>query len=239
MTSGLASALTAAAAAVAVSPVLASWSAALTGPTTTAWWRLRSVTRRRSLIVTITAVALTALASAGRPALAWWLFAAGGAVLSVVDGQIHRLPARLTYPHAVAVALTVSAVVDRNPGLLLSAAAAAVVVGGGYLVIRFVTPSALGQGDVRAAALAASMVGPLGWTAVAQAQVMTLLLTIVTAIVLSRVPIDAAVARTRAGAHGPGDLRRSRRHPLVLTPPGWDSPRARAGPTPAVSLLGL
>ena len=177
-------------------PLLAAWSAALADPAVTRWWRYRPVSRRRRLLVTVAAIVLSVPASVGSPALAWWMFAVGGAVLSVVDVQTHRLPARLTYPLALAIAatLTVSALVDRDVAVLTPAALAAAAVAGGYSVIRFLAPASLGQGDVRVAALAAALVGPMGWTAVAQAQVLTVLFTAGTAIVLHWVPV-AGIAR--------------------------------------------
>ena len=203
MTPGVTAALAAAAAAVA-GPMLAAWSASLTDPTVPDWWRYRPVSRRRRLLVTLAAIALTAPASAGRPVIAWWLFAAVGAVLSVIDLQTQRLPARLTYPLALAVTavLTVSAVADRDAAALRDAVVAALIVAGGYLAIRFMAPSSLGQGDVRLAALAAAMVGPLGWPAVVKAQVLTVLLTAVTAVVLRGVPATGMV-RTGQVPMGP------------------------------------
>ena len=130
------------------------------------------------MAVTAVAAALVVVAGAGTPAVAWWLFAAGGAVLAVVDVQTHRLPARFVYPLAAAVglALSVAAVPAGAFGALLRAAAAAAVVGGGYLAIRFVSPPAMGLGDVRLAAVAGGLLGYTGWAAVWQAQLLTALL---------------------------------------------------------------
>ena len=58
---------------------------------------------------------------------AWWLFAAGGAVLCVVDAEHHLLPARFVYPLAAAVlvVLAVTAAVTGEPDRLLRAVLAA------------------------------------------------------------------------------------------------------------------
>ena len=192
------------AAAAAAGPLLASWSASLVDRAGTGWWLPRPVSTRRRLAVTAAAVALAVLGSAGRPPLAWWLLAVGGAVLAAVDVQTHRLPARFTYPlaGAIAAALAGAALLTADPAGALRAAAAAVLVGGGYLAVRFVSPSALGQGDVRTAALAAGLAGYTGWAAVGQAQLLTVLLAAVTAIVLRRRP-TATVTRTGQVPMGP------------------------------------
>ena len=65
----------AAAVALLVSPLLASWSAALTTGRETAWWRPRRPSWRRWTVVTALAVVLTVAATAGRPLPAWWLLA--------------------------------------------------------------------------------------------------------------------------------------------------------------------
>ena len=90
-------------AAVAVSPLLACWSAALAGGQRAGWWRPRPVGLPRWACVAAVAVAMVLLATAGHPAPAWWLLAAGGAVLAAVDVQTHLLPARFTYPLAATI----------------------------------------------------------------------------------------------------------------------------------------
>jgi leader peptidase (prepilin peptidase)/N-methyltransferase len=118
--------------------------------------------------------------------VAWWLCAAGGAVLIVVDIQTHRLPARFTYPLTIAVvtALAGAAVLHADPAALARAGLAAAVVGGGYLAVRFISPAALGQGDVRTAVLAAAVAGSTGWASVGQAQLLTAVLGAATAVIL-------------------------------------------------------
>lgn len=80
-----------AALAVAVSPLLAGWSAAL--------------------------------ADGGGPWPAWWLLAAGGTVLAVVDTQRNLLPARLVYPLALieAAVLVVDSITTHDAAALARA----------------------------------------------------------------------------------------------------------------------
>ena len=67
----------------------------------------------------------------GNPGPAWWILAAGGAVLAVVDAQTHLLPARFTYPLAAAVgcALVIGSITGGDAAALLRAAAAAARIG--------------------------------------------------------------------------------------------------------------
>ena len=153
---------------LALSPVFAGWSAALAGGVRDGWWRPRRVGWRRWVTVTVSAILLTAGSAAGRPWPAWWLFAAGGAVLLVVDAQHHLLPARLVYPLAatVAVALTGAAISGGEWHQLLRAVLAAAVVAAGWLAVKFAAPTAVGLGDVRLFALTAALLGWLSWSAV-------------------------------------------------------------------------
>lgn len=153
---------------LAVSPLLAGWSVALAGQVRAGWWRPRQVGWRRWVIVAVTAVGLTGAGAAGRPWPAWWLFAAGGAVLLVVDAQQHLLPARLVYPlgAVVAAALVVAAIVGGEWGRLLRAVLAAAVVAIGWLAVKFAAPAAVGLGDVRLFALTGGLLGWLSWWAV-------------------------------------------------------------------------
>ena len=153
---------------LALSPILAGWSAALANEVRDGWWRPRQVGRRRWAIVAATAVLLSGAAAAGRPWPAWWLFAAGAAVLLVVDAQRHLLPARLVYPMAavVAVALTGAAIRSGEWDRLGRAVLAAAVVAAGWLAVKFAVPAAVGLGDVRLFALTAGLLGWLSWWAV-------------------------------------------------------------------------
>ncbi len=180
---------------LAVSPLLAGWSAALAGQARAGWWRPRPVGWRRWVIVAVTAALLTAAGAAGRPWPAWWLFAAGGAVLLVVDAQQHLLPARLVYPlgAVVAAALVVAAIVGGEWGRLGRAVLAAVVVSVFWLAVKFAAPSAVGLGDVRLFALTAGLLGWLSWWAVLYGEmaafVLAGIMAVVTVLLAPRRPI--------------------------------------------------
>ena len=177
-------------AAVLVSPLLAAWTVALTtdpARTRASWWRSRSVSARRLIVVAAVTAVLATGAMGGEPLVAWWLFACCGAVLCVVDAEHHLLPARLLYSLAAAVliALAVAAVAVGEPDRLLRAVLAAVVVGGGWFTVAFLAPSAMGLGDVRVAALAAGLLGWTSWPAVLAGQLAAFGLAVITAGILA------------------------------------------------------
>jgi len=192
-----------AALAVAVSPLLAGWSAALANGDTGGWWRPRKVDTARLSIVAAAALTFGALAGGG-PWPAWWLLAAGGTVLAVVDAQRNLLPTRLVYPLAVieAAVLVVASITTHDAAALSRAGLAALVVGTGWFLLAVAADGGVGLGDVRVATLTAGLLGWLGWTTVMRAQLVTVLLIVVTAAVV-------AVARP--------DLR-SRKMPVPLGP---------------------
>ncbi len=176
-------------AAILVSPLLAGRTVGLTKPASArgSWWLPRTVSLARFSAVSVVAAVLAAGASRGEPLVAWWLFAAGGAVLCVTDAEHHLLPARLVYPLAAAVlaALAVTAAVTGEPGRLLSAILAAAAIGAGWFAVAFLAPSALGLGDVRVAALAAGLLGWTSWSAVLAGQLAAFGLAVVTAGILA------------------------------------------------------
>jgi leader peptidase (prepilin peptidase)/N-methyltransferase len=177
----------AAAVALLVSPLLASWSAALTTGRQTAWWRPRRPSWRRWTVVTTVAVVLTVGATAGQPLPVWWLLAAGGTVLAVVDAERHLLPARFSYPltAAVLLALTVAAITDHAAYALLRAMTALLVVAGVWFTAAFASPQSVGLGDVRLAGLTAATLGWLGWPQVLLGQALTAVLALLTAAALA------------------------------------------------------
>jgi leader peptidase (prepilin peptidase)/N-methyltransferase len=193
-----------AALAVAASPLLASWSAALADGEAGTWWRPRRVDTARLAIVAVAALTFGALAGGGGPRPAWWLLAAGGTVLAVVDAQHNVLPARLVYPLALleAAVLTAAAVTTHDAAALARAGLAALIVGIGWFLLAFAAGGGVGLGDVRVATLTAGLLGWLGWTTVMRAQLVTVLLIVVT-------PGVVAVARP--------DLR-GRKMPVPLGP---------------------
>ena len=176
-----------AALAVAVSPLLAGWSAALADGDAGAWWRPRRPDAARLAIVAAAALTFGALAGGGGPLPAWWLLAAGGTVLAVVDAQRNLLPARLVYPLALleAAVLTAAAATTHDAAALARAGLAALIVGIGWFLLAFAAGGGIGLGDVRVATLTAGLLGWLGWTAVVRAQLLTVLLIVVTAAVVA------------------------------------------------------
>jgi leader peptidase (prepilin peptidase) / N-methyltransferase len=179
-------AIAAAVAGLVVSPLLASWTAALADGERTTWWRPRPVSAPRWATVAAVTVLMVLLATAGHPGVAWWILAAGGAVLAVVDAQTHLLPARFTYPLAAAVgiALVIGSMTGGDPAALLRAAAAAATIFAITMAIRFLSPPAMGLGDVRAATLTAGMLGWTGWITLWQGQLLIAFLGGLTAIFL-------------------------------------------------------
>jgi len=191
---GLASAL----AAVTVSPLLAAWTVGLTTDTDSyvPWWLPRRVPAHRLVTVAAVAAVLVACAAGGTPFVAWWLFATGGTVLSVVDAQHHLLPARIVYPLAAVILaiLALAAVMAGEPDRFLRAVLAAVLVGGGWFTVAFIAPPAVGLGDVRVAALAAGLLGWTGWSSVLAGQLAAFGLAAVTAGIISATGPDAGRA---------------------------------------------
>lgn len=148
-----------AALAVAVSPLLASWSAALADGDTGTWWRPRRVDTARLAVVVVAALIFGALAGGGGPWPAWWLLAAGGTVLAVVDAQRNLLPAGLVYPLALleAAVLVVTSLTTHDVTALARAGLAALIVGAGWFLLAFVAGGGVGLGDVRVATLTAAL----------------------------------------------------------------------------------
>ena len=173
--------------ATAVSPLLASWSAALADGDTRTWWRPRKVNAGRLAVVASAALGLGALAGGGGPWPAWWLLATGGTVLAVVDAQRNLLPARLVYLIALleAAVLVIAAATTHEVAALVRAGLAALIVGAGWFLIAFAAGGGIGLGDVRVATLTAALLGWLGWTAVIRAQLLVVLLIVVTAAVVA------------------------------------------------------
>ena len=107
-------------------------------------------------------------------------------MLAVVDAQTHLLPARFTYPLAASVAAVLLAAAVTGGGLvpLFRAITGGAVIGVIWLSVRFISPPAMGPGDVRLAALTAAMLGWAGWPTLWQGQVMIMLVGGLTAVAL-------------------------------------------------------
>lgn len=155
----------------------------LAAGTANRWWLPRSVSPARWVTTAAAAVLLGAAAAILAPPLAWWLLGAGGAVLAVVDARTHRLPARFVHPLAAVIAavLGVTAAVTGGWPDLLRAALAAALVGAVWFGVAFLSPAAVGVGDIRVAALTAGLLGWLGWPAVLLGQLLASILGVVTA----------------------------------------------------------
>jgi leader peptidase (prepilin peptidase)/N-methyltransferase len=98
-----------------------------------------------------------------------FLFLASAAVLlAVIDLQHRLLPNRVLVPATAigAVLLLVAAVPGQDWTALLRAVLGAVVLFAVFLVLALISPSGLGMGDVKLAALLGLYLGWLGWDAV-------------------------------------------------------------------------
>ncbi|WP_159620836.1 prepilin peptidase [Ruania rhizosphaerae] len=122
-------------------------------------------------------ILLAALTGAGvmalpvGPAVQATLAAAGLglALLVTVDLAVHRLPDRLVVAVAVVVLTGLLASVLLGEGSwadLGRAAVAGIAVGAGFLVLCLLTPSGLGLGDAKLAAVLATLLGWFSWSAV-------------------------------------------------------------------------
>jgi leader peptidase (prepilin peptidase)/N-methyltransferase len=168
----------AAAAALATSPLLATWTVNLATDQVHQWWRPRQVTPTRWATVAVLAVVFAFLSGRGIPAAAWWLLAVTGAVLATVDSETNRLPRRLVGPLAAAelVVLAATALVADEPQRLARALLAAAAVAGGYLLLAVAAPSLMGLGDVYLAGITAGLLGWASWSHVLAGQVLLWLL---------------------------------------------------------------
>jgi leader peptidase (prepilin peptidase) / N-methyltransferase len=168
----------AAAAALAASPALASWTVSLAADEHDQWWRPRRVSAARWAAVAAIAVLFASVGGRGVPAVAWWLLAVTGAVLAIVDSETYRLPRRVVGPLAAAelVVLAVTALVADEPQRLVRALLAAAAVDGGYLLLALASPSVMGLGDVYVGGITAGLLGWSGWSHVLAGQVLTWLL---------------------------------------------------------------
>ncbi|MDQ3734333.1 MAG: A24 family peptidase [Actinomycetota bacterium] len=124
--------------------------------------------RRRGLLSICGAVVLgtVAVVIGWRPALLGFLvMGMNGLMLAAVDLEHHRLPDRLIAPGAVVsgAALLFDAVLLGSWPSLMSALLCAVAAGGLLLAMALISPSGMGLGDVKLAALLSLHTGWLGW----------------------------------------------------------------------------
>ena len=121
-----------------------------------------------ALLVPVTGALFAALALAFGPTAllpAWLALAAAAAVLVPIDLRHRLLPDRVVLPAVVLVTvlLAVAAAVHGDWSALLRAVLGGAASFGTGLVMVLVTPSGLGFGDVKLAALLGLVLGWLGW----------------------------------------------------------------------------
>lgn len=135
---------------------------------------------RRAVAAAAAAVCgLLALRLGWAPALpAWLVVGSVGALLSVIDARTRLLPAAVVNPAqvAVAAALLAAAVTTSDYSPLLRAAGGWAVAAGLFALTWLASPSSLGYGDVRLAALLGMALGWLGWAQLYVALLLALLL---------------------------------------------------------------
>jgi leader peptidase (prepilin peptidase)/N-methyltransferase len=126
----------------------------------------------RPPVVEVGTALLFALAAL-RFGLAWdlpaFLFlAAAGVLLAVIDLQHRLLPNRVVLPSigVGALLLLAAALAVQDWDALLRAVLGAVVLFAVFLVLALISPSGLGMGDVKLAALLGLYLGWIGWGAV-------------------------------------------------------------------------
>lgn len=89
--------------------------------------------------------------------------------LVVVDARTHRLPNRIVLPTLAGTVLlaVVDAVCTGSGAALIRAGGGLLILGGFYLVLRLLSRSGMGGGDVKLAALIGLVLGWHGWTSLA------------------------------------------------------------------------
>jgi leader peptidase (prepilin peptidase)/N-methyltransferase len=128
--------------------------------------------------------------------LTWLIVVEAGALLAMIDLTVHRLPTPLitAMTAGVAASITAAALVSRDPQLAIAGILAAAVMGGGYLLLALFTPSQVGMGDVRLAAVLGTALATGGWDTVLLGAVLPYLLAVPFAI--------AQIMRRRSTADG-------------------------------------
>lgn len=90
-----------------------------------------------------------------------------GILLTVIDARTHRLPNRIVLPTLLLLLLTmtVDAVVTGDAAPLSRGLLGALVLGGFYAVLRLISRSGMGGGDVKLALVIGLLLAWHGWNA--------------------------------------------------------------------------
>ncbi len=123
----------------------------------------------RSAIVVATAILFVLTAAvfgASWQLPAFCVFAAAAVVLGAVDLIEKRLPNAVLYPSVavLVVLLAITSVITGSWSAFLSALGAGAGLCTLYFVLAVISPSGIGMGDVKLAALIGLVLGYLGWT---------------------------------------------------------------------------
>ncbi|WP_217184356.1 A24 family peptidase [Streptomyces sp. AC495_CC817] len=109
-----------------------------------------------------------------------------GAALVVIDARTHRLPNRIVLPTLGALAglAVVDAVVTGDAAALVRGAWGMLILGGFYALLRVLSGSGMGGGDVKLAAVIGLLLGWHGWQALAMGAASAFVLAALYALVL-------------------------------------------------------
>lgn len=124
---------------------------------------------RRRVLLTLSGALVVGSLAAGigwRPALlAFLTMGIVGVMLAAIDWEHHRLPDWLTLPGGLfsGVALLVDALVMGTWSSMLGGLVCAAAAGALFLVMALLSPTGMGLGDVKLAALLSLHTGWLGW----------------------------------------------------------------------------
>lgn len=124
------------------------------------------------------------------------VFTAGGATLSVIDLDVHRLPIPLTWAVTAATALTLAITLTASgtPEILLRCAVTAALTATGWWVLA-ITTGGFGYGDVRLGLLTGGITGWASWDAPLTAAI--------AAVILGGISAIALKVATPAATHQP------------------------------------
>ena len=121
------------------------------------------------VVVMTTSAGGLAGACQGWLAVAAWLYLVGGAVVTWVDLDVHRVPNRVlaAWVPVLFGSLALAAVTTGDRGILGGAAIGAAVLGGLFLMLALV--GSMGLGDVKLAAVTGLPLGAMGWASLTTA----------------------------------------------------------------------